>query len=96
MNDILLKPISEQLLMDMFSRWIEKHNNTRTDTRQAPAEQPIDDTEAQHEIYNQQESIELAGGNENLANELLPMLVNDLPAQYEKSSKPIAHRICTH
>lgn len=84
MNDILLKPITEQLLMQTFAHWIEKHNSTPIDTRQKPAEQTAEDTEVEYEVFNRQESIELAGGNESLANELLPMLVNDLPGQYEK------------
>ncbi len=90
MNDILLKPITEQLLMETFAHWIEKHNNTRTDVRQAAVEQKADEPEPQHEIYNRQQSIELAGGNESLANELLPMLVNDLPAQQEKIQQAYA------
>ncbi len=92
MNDILLKPITEQLLMQTFAHWIEKHNNAPTDTQQVSAEQTTDDTEPQYEIYNRQESIELAGGNESLASELLPMLVNDLPSQHEKIRQAYAEQ----
>lgn len=95
MNDILLKPITDQLLMEMFSRWIEKHNNARTEVQQAPPEQQANNTEPQYDIYNRDESVELAGGNENLADELLPMLVNELPAQYEKIQHAYAEQDMT-
>jgi len=77
MNDILLKPITEQQLMDTFARWIEK-SQTVISTETADKSTAAVET---FEIYNRQESIELAGGNETLADELLPMLINDLPAQ---------------
>jgi len=90
MNDILLKPITEQLLMETFAHWIEKHSNTQTDARPPLFEQKPDNAEPEYEVYNRQQSIELAGGNERLANELLPMLVNDLPAQHEKIQQAYA------
>lgn len=75
MNDILLKPITEQQLMDTFSRWID--NETIIDNTTSCADSSLED------IFDIQESIELAGGNEDLANELFPMLINELPVYRE-------------
>lgn len=83
MNDILLKPVTEQQLMDTFSRWIEKSNPVVT--IELPDKNDL--VSEVFEIYNRQESIELAGGNETLADELLPMLINDLSTQRKKLLK---------
>ncbi len=77
MNDILLKPITEQQLMDIFSRWTE-------DMELPVAEQePRYDTTGDTPVYDHQQGIELAGGNESLADELFPMLVTELPQHRE-------------
>lgn len=72
MNDILLKPISEQQLMDIFSRWIE----------QLEVEQSINQAvnRPESEIFDFEQSVQLAGGSKQLASELFPMLVAELPA----------------
>lgn len=94
MNDILLKPITEQVLMEMFAHWIEKHDNTQAVDQQPSPEQGEGgvggDTATEYVVYSQQESIDLAGGNESLASELLPMLISDLPAQHEKIQQAYA------
>jgi len=75
MNDILLKPITEQQLLDIFNRWVDNDQTKEVDT-------PDLDTPTEN-IFNLQEAIELAGGNEDLANELFPMLINELPVYRE-------------
>ena len=77
MNDILLKPISEQQLLDMFSRWID---STETTKSHFP---PFEDELTRPVIFDRQQSINLAGGNEKLADELLPMLIQELPLHKE-------------
>ncbi|RDH84437.1 MAG: hypothetical protein DIZ80_02870 [endosymbiont of Galathealinum brachiosum] len=74
MNDILLKPITEQQLFDVFSRWVntEKHEEKATDT-------PV----ITDDIFDKQLGIQLAGGNEQLADELFPMLISELPIHRE-------------
>jgi len=73
MNDILLKPITEQQFMDTFSRWVEKPQKTHYDTIQQEKS-----TQSNLAIFDRNESIELAGGNETLADELFPMLIMEL------------------
>lgn len=85
MNDILLKPITEQQLLDVFTRWINNHDEENIDdnkinsTESIPAQNATVDTE----IFDLQESIELAGGNKELASELFPMLIKELPIYRE-------------
>ena len=74
MNDILLKPITEQQFINTFSRWVEK-------PQKKPHELAIREIRFPQNklaIFDRTESIELAGGNESLADELLPMLIKDL------------------
>ncbi len=78
MNDILLKPITEQQLLDIFARWVDTGDNK--DAKIMAKDNP--DNEA-CTIFDKQQGIDLAGGNEQLANELLPMLVSELPAHRE-------------
>jgi len=72
MNDILLKPITEQQLIDIFTRWINPANIKSKKEDQVP----VNDMTA---IFDKFQGIELAGGNEDLANELFPMLISELP-----------------
>jgi len=73
MNDILLKPITEQQFMNTFSRWVEKPQKTHYDTLQQEKS-----TQSNLAIFDRNEGIELAGGNETLADELFPMLIMEL------------------
>jgi len=75
MNDILLKPITEQQLLDVFTRWIDTDVINSSDEK--------DETTSINEIFNAKLGIELAGGNEQLANELFPMLISELPTHRE-------------
>ncbi len=70
MNDILLKPITEQQLLDVFTRWVdtEKHDKKATNKLTTG-----------NNIFDEQLGIQLAGGNEELASELFPMLISELP-----------------
>ena len=74
MNDILLKPITEQQFISTFSRWVEKPQKTPYES----ATREIRFSQDKLAIFDRTESIELAGGNESLADELLPMLIKDL------------------
>jgi len=74
MNDILLKPITEQQFISTFSRWVEKPQKTPHESATREIRFPQDKLA----IFDRTESIELAGGNESLADELLPMLIKDL------------------
>jgi len=71
MNDILLKPITEKQLLNVFTRWIKTDEET--------AGEEIDKTDSKKNIFDEQLGIQLAGGNEQLAKELLPMLISELP-----------------
>ena len=74
MNDILLKPITEQQFMDSFSRWIENPQKTR----HRPIIKENNKIDNNFSIFDKQESINLAGNNETLADELFPMLIMEL------------------
>ncbi|VAW62297.1 BarA sensory histidine kinase (= VarS = GacS) [hydrothermal vent metagenome] len=73
MNDILLKPITEQQLIDIFTRWI---NPTGIEPQ---AQEENASEKDMTTIFDKRQGIELAGGNEDLANELFPMLISELP-----------------
>jgi len=77
MNDILLKPITENQLMDIFNRWLDIDRNVSPTASETAAADSS-------EIIDIEEGIQLAGGNEQLASELLPMLIGELPAHRDK------------
>jgi two-component system sensor histidine kinase BarA len=79
MNDILLKPVSEQQLLAMLSRCIKQGPADNNSTHPAPGMQNPDLA-----IYDEKTGIELAGGSAQLARELLGMLVRELPEHREK------------
>jgi len=75
MNDILLKPITEQQLLDVFTRWIDtdlENNNESSNEKHSP-----------ESIFDKDLGVQLAGGNEQLASELFPMLISELPTHRE-------------
>jgi len=74
MNDILLKPITEQQFINTFSRWVENPPKAHYE----PVIQENHTHQDKLAIFDRNEAIELAGGNETLADELFPMLVKDL------------------
>lgn len=83
MNDILVKPINEKQLLDVLERWllrIEKAGDT--ETREAG------DTAngTTFPVYDNDQGIQLAGGNEQLAGELFDMLIKELPDHRERLS----------
>ncbi len=88
MNDVLLKPISEQQLIDVFSRWIDDSEEQPDNIEAVVVEEDTAEIEAvvvaeNTPVFDKQESVMLAGGNEQLANELLPMLIEELPRHRE-------------
>jgi len=90
MNDILLKPITEQQLIDVFTRWIDldknsakknsaaRSNNQNTLVQKTPAQ-----NNTAKDIFDKELGIKLAGGNEQLADELFPMLISELATHRE-------------
>jgi len=75
MNDILLKPITEQQLLEVFTRWVNTNENKDTSS--------TDSNNSTNNIYDKETGINLAGGNEQLSDELFQMLVNELPTHRE-------------
>ena len=73
MNDVLIKPISEQLICDIISKWF---SGTSTNNEQNTAENVYIDSA---EIFSLDDAKQLANGNEKLAIELFTMLINELP-----------------
>jgi two-component system, NarL family, sensor histidine kinase BarA len=75
MNDILLKPISEQQLFDIFERWLASETESDADNQIDILPTP-ENTLA---TYDNEEGKKLAGNNAQLAEELFGMLIKELP-----------------
>jgi len=73
MNDVLIKPISEQLICDIISKWF---SGTVTNDEPNIAQNVYVDSA---EIFSFDDAKQLANGNEMLAIELFNMLINELP-----------------
>ena len=73
MNDVLIKPISEQLICDITSKWL---SGTVTNDEHNIAQNVYVDSA---EIFSFDNAKQLANGNEKLAIELFNMLINELP-----------------
>jgi len=76
MNDILLKPISEQQLFDIFELWLTEEKKTGT-IKEINAAPSIENSAL---IYDSSEGKKLAGNNEKLEKELFDMLIKELPS----------------
>ena len=73
MNDILIKPFSEEQMIRTTNQWVEPVANINISNNQE------NEQNFSNEIYDKQSAITLAGGNQQLAEELLNMLVTELP-----------------
>ncbi len=78
MNDILLKPISENSLFDTLTRWLEQPKKSSI------SDATTETNEKTIAVYDANQGLELAGGNAQLANELLMMLLNELPGHKQR------------
>lgn len=78
MNDILLKPISENSLFETIARWVDKNEKQADD-------KPVSDQPGQSvAVIDEKQGLELAGGNPDLANELFDMLIKELPGHRQR------------
>jgi len=73
MDDILIKPISEQLICDIISKWFSLPTLNIENKILENIETDIT------EIFSIEDAKKLANGNEVLAIELFNMLINELP-----------------
>ena len=73
MDDVLIKPISEQLICDIISKWF----SVPSVKVEHQTEQQTEDNIA--EIFSIEDARKLANGNEALAMELFTMLIDELP-----------------
>ncbi|UCB54404.1 MAG: response regulator [Thiotrichales bacterium] len=73
MDDVLIKPISEQLICDIISKWITGQ------TDQTNADSAEKSTHDSAEIFSLEDARKLTNGNDVLAIELFTMLINELP-----------------
>jgi len=90
MNDILLKPITEQQLLDVFTRWIDLEKKTaegddynKDDAQNTSTLNSPELNNPEKNIFDKELGVKLAGGNEQLADELFPMLISELPTHRE-------------
>jgi len=82
-DDILIKPISEQLICGIISKWF-------SDIESIPAENVSDSIQSDSkEIFSLDHARKLANGNEALAIELFNMLINELPVHRSEILKAL-------
>ncbi len=72
MDDVLIKPISEQLVRSIISKWFS-HMDNRT------SEEPTGTTAASTDVFSFEQAKKLTNGNSELVIELLNMLTAELP-----------------
>jgi two-component system sensor histidine kinase BarA len=83
MDDVLIKPISEQLICDIISKWFsDSAENQQTSIAETP-------TSKSAEIFSLDDARKLANGNEILAIELFNMLIKELPHHKEEIQQAI-------
>lgn len=73
MDDVLIKPISEQLICNIINKWFSE-----LDIKQAPPVSNNINVDSA-EVFSLDKAKQLANGNEALAIELFNMLINELP-----------------
>jgi two-component system sensor histidine kinase BarA len=73
MDDILIKPISSQLIGETISKWFS--DSLLKDEHNAPENISVDSAE----IFSFEDARQLTNGNESLAIELFNMLIKELP-----------------
>ena len=91
MNDILLKPISEDQLFKLLETWIsasDNHSSSNSNTESESGSSSNINSQASlpadEKLYDEDESIKLAGGNRQLSEELFGMLIKELPDHQKK------------
>lgn len=72
MDDLLIKPISENLMQDIVNKWLFNNTDSIEENTQEKSSNPL-------EVFSKEEAKELAAGSEQLANELTTMLIAELP-----------------
>jgi two-component system sensor histidine kinase BarA len=75
MDDVLIKPISEQLICNIISKWFSVPSVKVGHQTEPQTEDNI------AEIFSIDDARKLANGNEELAMELFTMLIDELPEQ---------------
>lgn len=85
MNDILIKPITEQQLNDIIAQFYNSENVAAV-AAAVEHNQTLSDT-----CYNPEEAVKLAGGNQDLANELFKMLIAELPQYQQRLKNALSH-----
>jgi two-component system, NarL family, sensor histidine kinase BarA len=102
MVDYLIKPVDENTLVEAIT-----HHVTGRQTSTSPEQQPVDDmpeASANNQFRDMQKAIDIAGGKEDLAQQLYAIFRSDLPdyyksiQQYAKSRewdklREVAHRL---
>ena len=83
-DDILIKPISEQLLCDVISEWFSDGDRNIAESLLGKA------TPVESDIFSLDHARKLANGNEKLAIELFNMLINELPANRSDIEQALA------
>ncbi|MCP4043241.1 MAG: response regulator, partial [Gammaproteobacteria bacterium] len=92
MDDYLAKPIDEDHLFALVNSWTERRAESIADsTDDAPANGKIAKTDS-GKIIDQNKALKITGGREGLADELLGMLINDLPKYRTRFDKASAQR----
>lgn len=90
MDDILIKPISEQLICEVISEWFSDSTKKSHSSRISHA--TADNTE----VFSLEQAKNLANGNTALAIELLKMLIKELPEHHSGIRQALADNNVDH
>ncbi len=82
MNDILVKPINEKQLIDVLERWLSRRKKKPCEEQATTYGSDADVLDEQ--VYDEEEAVKLAGGNQQLAEELLGMLIKEIPGHRQR------------
>ena len=85
MDDVLIKPISEQQVRNLITKWAVPQENNDTETTTAASRHNHTD------VYDQNEAMAMSAGNIELAQEMLGMLLKELPAKKQAINSALAN-----
>ncbi len=85
MDDVLIKPISEQQVRNLIAKWSDAQQQQTDEATQPP-------TQTNHaDVYDRKEAMAMSAGNIELAQEMLDMLLKELPAKKQAIDNALAN-----
>ncbi len=84
MDDVLIKPISEQQVRNLITKWSDAQQQVATETAHPSSQTNHAD------VYDKNEAMTMSAGNIELAQEMLDMLLKELPAKKQAIDSALA------